>query len=339
MVYHSGQLMRPLFQQAKRAPKRVGYADGEDERVLRAAQQVLDEKIAQPVLIGRPAVIQMRLEKMGLRMRPGVDIEVVNPDDDARFQQTWTEYYKMKSREGVTPTIAKAMVRKHNTLIGVMLLKRGDIDALLCGVSSRYDNQLKYVQDVIGLKPGATTFAAMNVLMLPDQTLFVCDTHVNENPDAEQIADMTIQAAEEMRRFGIQPKIALLSHSNFGSRPTESSRKMARARDMVVERAPGLEVDGEMHADAALSEQIRLNTFPDSSLKGTANLLIMPNLDTGNITYNMLKMTGSNGVAMGPILLGAARPVHILTNSTTVRRIINMTALAVVNAQMEKGLT
>lgn len=338
MVYHSGQLMRPLFQQAKRAPKRVGYADGEDERVLRAAQQVLDEKIAMPVLIGRPAVIQMRLEKMGLRMRPGVDIEVVNPDDDARFQQTWTEYYKMKSREGVTPTIAKAMVRKHNTLIGVMLLKRGDIDALLCGVSSRYDNQLKYVQDVIGLKPGATTFAAMNVLMLPDQTLFVCDTHVNENPDAEQIADMTIQAAEEMRRFGIQPKIALLSHSNFGSRPTESSRKMARARDMVVERAPGLEVDGEMHADAALSEQIRLNTFPDSSLKGTANLLIMPNLDTGNITYNMLKMTGSNGVAMGPILLGAARPVHILTNSTTVRRIINMTALAVVNAQMEKGL-
>ena len=339
MVYHSGQLMRPLFQQAKRAPKRVGYADGEDERVLRAAQQVLDEKIAMPVLIGRPAVIQMRLEKMGLRMRPGVDIEVVNPDDDVRFQQTWTEYYKMKSREGVTPTIAKAMVRKHNTLIGVMLLKRGDIDALLCGVSSRYDNQLKYVQDVIGLKPGATTFAAMNVLMLPDQTLFVCDTHVNENPDAEQIADMTIQAAEEMRRFGIQPKIALLSHSNFGSRPTESSRKMSRARDMVVERAPGLEVDGEMHADAALSEQIRLNTFPDSSLKGTANLLIMPNLDTGNITYNMLKMTGSNGVAMGPILLGAARPVHILTNSTTVRRIINMTALAVVNAQMEKGLS
>ena len=337
MVYHSGQLMRPLFQQAKRAPKRVGYADGEEERVLRAAQQVLDEKIAQPVLIGRPSVIKMRLEKMGLRMKPGVDIEIVNPDDDARFQETWTEYYKMKAREGVTPSIAKSMVRKHNTLIGVMLLKRGDIDALLCGVSSRYDNQLKYVQDVIGLKPGASTFAAMNVLMLPDQTLFVCDTHVNENPDAEQIANMTIQAAEEMRRFGIEPKIALLSHSNFGSRPSESSRKMAKARDLVAERAPGLEIDGEMHADAALSEEIRLKTFPDSSLKGSANLLIMPNLDTGNITYNMLKMTGSNGVAMGPILLGAARPVHILTNSATVRRIINMTALAVVNAQLEKG--
>lgn len=335
MVYHSGQLMSPLFSQAKRAPKRVIYADGEDERVLRAAQTAIDEKIALPILIGRPNVINMRVKKMGLRLEAGRNIEIVDPEDDVRFTESWTEYYKLKGREGVTPTIAKAMVRKHNTLIGVLLLKRGDGDALLCGISSRFDNQLNYVEDVIGLKPGASTFAAMNVLMLPDQTLFICDTHVNEDPTAEQVADMTIQAAQEMRRFGIVPKVALVSHSNFGSRPTQSSRKMAQARQLISERAPTLEVDGEMHADSALSESIRLASYPDSTLKGSANLLITPNLDTGNVTYNLLKMTGSNGVAMGPVLLGAARPVHILTTSATVRRVINMTALAVVNAQME----
>jgi malate dehydrogenase (oxaloacetate-decarboxylating)(NADP+) len=335
LVYHTGQLMRPLFMQAKTAPKRVIYADGEDERVLRAAQTVVDENIAHPILIGRPAVIQMRIEKFGLRLVAGENIEIVNPEDDERFNETWTAYYKLMGREGVTPEIAKAMIRKHNSLIGVMLLRRGDGDALLCGVGSRYDNQLKYVEQVIGLKPGAQTYAAMNVLMLPEQTLFVCDTHVNENPSAEQIADMTILAAEEIQRFGVAPKIALLSHSNFGSRPTESSRKMAQARQLISQRAPQLEVDGEMHADAALSEKIRLKAYPDSTLKGPANLLITPNLDTGNITYNMLKMTGSHGVAMGPVLLGAARPVHILTTSATVRRIVNMTALAVVDAQQE----
>ena len=335
MVYHSGQLMSPLFSQAKRAPKRVIYADGEDERVLRAVQTATDEKIAFPILIGRPSVIEMRIKKMGLRLEVGRNIEIVDPEDDVRFTESWTEYYRLKGREGVTPAIAKAMVRKHNTLIGALLLKRGDGDALLCGMSSRFDHQLKYVSDVIGLKEGASTFAAMNVLMLPDQTLFICDTHVNEDPTAEQVADMTIQAAQEVRRFGIVPKVALLSHSNFGSRPTESSRKMAHAREMIAQRAPGLEVDGEMHADSALSESIRLASHPDSTLKGSANLLITPNLDTGNVTYNLLKMTGSNGIAMGPVLLGAARPVHILTNSATVRRVINMTALAVVNAQME----
>ncbi|TCT03386.1 NADP-dependent malic enzyme [Paralcaligenes ureilyticus] len=337
LVYHTGQLMRPLFMQAKTAPKRVLYADGEDERVLRAVQTVVDENIAHPTLIGRPAVINMRIEKFGLRLKAGDNIEIVNPESDERFNETWTAYYKLMGREGVTPEIAKAMVRKHNSLIGVMLLTRGDGDALLCGIASRFDNQLKYVQEVIGLKPGAQTFAAMNVLMLPEQTLFICDTHVNENPSAEQIADMTILAAEEILRFGVTPKIALLSHSNFGSRPTESSRKMARARQLINERAPHLEVDGEMHADSALSEKIRLQAYPDSRLKGPANLLIMPNLDTGNITYNMLKMTGSNGVAMGPVLLGAARPVHVLTTSATVRRIVNMTALAVVDAQQEAG--
>jgi len=337
LVYHTGQLMRPLFMQAKTAPKRVIYADGEDERVLRAAQTIVDERIAYPILVGRPAVIDMRIRKFGLRLRAGQDFEIVDPESDARFNETWNAYYKLKGRAGVTPDIAKAMVRKHNSLIGVMLLQRGDADAMLCGVSSRFDNQLKYVDEVIGLKPGAQTYAAMNVLMLPTQTLFICDTHVNEDPTAEQIADMTIQAAEEVRRFGVVPKIALLSHSNFGSRSSASSRKMAEARRLIAERAPDLEVDGEMHADSALSEKIRLKAFPDSTLKGPANLLITPNLDTGNITYNMLKMTGSNGVAMGPVLLGAARPVHILTTSATVRRIVNMTALAVVDAQQEAG--
>ena len=335
MVYHSGELMNPLFSQAKSAPKRVVYADGEDERVLRAAQTVTDEKMAFPILVGRPSVIEMRIRKLGLRLKPGENIEIVNPEDDARFTESWTEYYKLKGREGVTPTIARGMVRKHNTLIGALLVRRGDADAMLCGLTSRYDHQLRYIEDVIGLKPGAHTFAAMNVLMLPAQTLFICDTHVNEDPDAEQIADMTIQAAQEMRKFGITPRIALVSHSNFGSRPTASSRKMALARRLIAERAPQLEVDGEMHADAALSETIRRASFPDTTLKGSANLLITPNLDTGNVTYNLLKMTGSHGVAMGPVLLGAARPVHILTTSSTVRRVVNMTALVVVNAQME----
>ncbi len=335
LVYHTGQLMRPLFMQAKASPKRVIYADGEDERVLRAAQTVIDENIASPILVGRPSVIEMRIQKFGLRLEPGKNIEIVNPEDDERFNETWSGYYKLRSRNGVTPEIAKAMVRKHNSLIGVMLLQRGDADALLCGAASRYDNQLRYVEEVIGLREGAHTFAAMNVLMLPDQTLFICDTHVNENPSAEQVADMTIQAANEVLRFGVIPKIALLSHSNFGSRVTESSSKMAEARRLIAERAPHLEVDGEMHADAALSEKIRLRAFPDSTLKGPANLLITPNLDTGNIVYNMLKMTGSHGVAMGPVLLGAARPVHVLTTSATVRRIVNMTALAVVDAQQE----
>lgn len=334
-VYHSGQIMRPLFHQARQDPKRVLYADGEDERVLRAAQTAIDEKIAQPILIGRPAVIEMRIQKLGLRMKAGETFKIVNPEDDDRFHESWNAYYQLRARHGVTPTIAKAMVRKHNTLIGVLLMQRGDADAMICGIGSRFDNQLKYIDEVIGLKPGVQTYAAMNVLMLPEQTLFICDTHVNEDPDAEQVADMAIQASEELQRFGIEPRVALVSHSNFGSRTTASARKMAKARQILLERAPELNVDGEMQADSALSESILKSNYPDSTLSGPANLLIMPNIDTGNVTYNLLKMTGSNGVAIGPILLGAARPVHILTNSSTVRRIINMTALAVVNAQME----
>jgi len=333
-VYHSGTLMRPLFAQAKQNPKRVIYADGEDERVLRAVQTVVDEKLAQPILIGRPAVIAMRIKKCGLRLTPGEHFEVVDPEDDERFNETWNAYYRLRAREGITPVIAKAMVRKHNTLIGALLVQRGDADALICGVASQYDNQLKYIDQVIGCKPGQT-YAALNALMLPGRTLFIADTHVNEDPSAEEIANITIQASEEMRRFGVTPKVALLSHSNFGSRVSASSAKMARARQLVAERAPEIEVDGEMHADAALSPAIRAQSFPDSTLTGPANLLIVPNLDTGNITYNLLKITGSNGIAMGPVLLGAARPVHILTTSATIRRIVNMTALAVVDAQQE----
>lgn len=336
-VYHSGQLMRPLFMQAKKNPKRVVYADGEDERVLRAVQSVIDECLAIPYLIGRPSVITMRITKLGLRLAPGKNIQIIDPEDDDRFEYAWQSYYKLRARHGITPSLAKAMIRKHNTLIGCVLLERGDVDAMICGTASRWDNQLRYINEVIGLKPGVKTYAAMNVLILPEETLFVCDTHVNENPSAEELAEITIQAAEEVYRFGLTPKIALLSHSNFGSHPSASAQKMSRARQLIHEIAPELEIDGEMHADSALSERIRLEAFPDSPLKGRANLLVMPNLDTGNITYNLLKMTGSHGIAMGPILLGAAKPVHILTTSTTTRRIINMTAMAVIDAQKRGG--
>lgn len=333
-VYQSGQLMRPLFMQAKSAQKRVVYADGEDERVLRAVQTVVDEKIAIPVLIGRPSVIEMRVKKLGLRLQTGKNITIVNPEDDHRYNEAWQMYYRLRSRKGITPEIARKMVRKHNTLIGALLLERGDVDAMICGTSSRWENQLQHVSDVIGLKPGVKTFAAMNVIIMPNETLFLADTHVNENPDAETIAEITLLAAEEMVRFGVKPKVALLSHSNFGSRQnSESAKKMADARTIILERAPHLEVDGEMHADAALNERIRLEACPESTLQGSANLLIMPSLESGNISYNLLKMTSGGGIALGPILLGAAKPVHIMTTSTTTRRIVNMTALAVIDAQ------
>lgn len=336
MTYHTGPLMSPLFAQAKADPKRVVFADGEDERVLRAVQTAVDEAMAKPILIGRPSVIQMRVERLGLRLEDGKNVEIVNPEDDVRFNEVWNAYYKLGARQGITPEIAKAQVRKHNTLIGALLVERNDADALICGVASNFIEQVEHVEQVIGLRKDAKTLAAMNALLLPTQTLFVCDTHVNEDPTAEEIANMTVLAAEEVRRFGVEPRVALLSHSNFGSRPTASSRKMAKAREILAEIAPDLEVDGEMHADSALSDKIRFKTFPDTTLRAPANLLIAPNLDAGNITYNMLKTTGSNGVAMGPILLGAARPVHVLTNSATVRRILNMTAVAVVDAQLEQ---
>lgn len=333
LTYRSGSLMRPLFLKAKELSKlrRIAYADGEEERVLRAAQTVIDEKIAHPILIGRPSVIDMRIKRYGLRLQPGVNVEIVDPEDDYRFNETWQGYFKIKSRQGVTPDLAKQLVRKHNTIIGAMLMLRGDVDGMICGVSNRFYTQLEHVRDIIGLQPGAKVLAAMNALILPTQSIFVCDTHVNENPTAEEIASMTLLAAEKVRRFGITPRVALLSHANFGSRDTESSRKMALARKLIIAADPELEIDGEMHADSALSNSIRFKANPDTTLRAPANLLITPNLDAGNITYNILKMTGSNGVAMGPILLGAARPVHIMTTSSTVRRIVDMTALAVLD--------
>jgi malate dehydrogenase (oxaloacetate-decarboxylating)(NADP+) len=331
-VYHSGMIMKPVFSAAKKAPRTVLYAEGEDERVLRAIQAVLDEGMARPVVIGRPDVIELRLKRAGLRLVANRDFAVVNPDSDPRYRELWQEYHRIMGRQGVTPELAKKLMRSETTLIGAMLLRRGDVDAMLCGTVGRHPQHLKHVADVIGLESGASTFAAMNLLMLPDHTLFITDTYVNETPDAERIADIALMAAEEVRRFGLVPKVALLSHSNFGSTPSDSSRKMAAARVLIERRAPDLEVDGEMHADAALSEAIRQRLCTDCRLTGEANLLIMPNVDAANIAFNLLKTASGNGVTVGPILLGAAKPVHILTATATVRRLVNMTALAVVEA-------
>jgi malate dehydrogenase (oxaloacetate-decarboxylating)(NADP+) len=331
-VYHSGFVMKPVFGKAKQSPRRVIYAEGEDERVLRAVQVVVDEQIAKPILIGRPEVVEMRLKKFGLRIQPGKDFELVNPESDPRYREVWTEYYRIMGRRGVSPDDARTHVRQSTTLIGAMLLHRGDGDAMLCGTFGRHKDHLRHVRNVIGLEPGATLFAAMNALLLPRQTLFIADTYVNDDPTAEQLAEITVMAAEEAKRFGVTPKVALLSHSNFGTDDSPSAAKMSRARELIERRAPDLEVEGEMHGDAALSGEIRNRVHPDSRLHGAANVLIMPNLDAANISFNLLKMTGGEGLTIGPILLGAAKSVHVLTPSATVRRLVNMTALAVVDA-------
>ncbi len=336
-VYQSGTIMKPVFAAAKRAPRRVIYCEGEDERVLRALQAVVDEGLARPVVIGRPAVLEMRVKKLGLRIEPGVDFEVVNPESDERYRDIVAEYRRLMGRKGMSPEIAKVEVRRDTTLIGALLLAHGDVDAMVCGTYGQHEHHLRHVANVVGLRAGANLFAAMNLLMMPGRTLFICDTYVNEDPSAEQIAEMTIMAAEEVRRFGLVPKVALLSHSNFGSRRSATAEKMRRAIELVWGRAPNLEVDGEMHGDAALSEEIRGRAYPESLLKGEANLLIMPNLDAANIAFNLLKVTGGEGITVGPILLGAAKPVHILTSTATVRRLVNMTALAVVDANHLRG--
>jgi malate dehydrogenase (oxaloacetate-decarboxylating)(NADP+) len=336
-VYHSGFVMKPVFAAAKKEPRRVIYCEGEDERVLRAVQAVKDEGLAQPVLIGRPEVIGKRIEKAGLRIVAGRDFEVVNPDSDPRYKELWQGYHDIMGRQGVTPGIAKQALRSDATLIGAMLLDRGYVDAMLCGVVGRHAQHLKHVNDVIGLAADAHCFAAMNMLLLARHTLFLCDTYVNDDPSAEQIAEITLMAAREVRRFGLEPKVALLSHSNFGSLRSASALKMAAARRLIEERAPGLEVDGEMHGDAALSQDIREKLYPDCRLKGEANLLIMPNVDAANISFNLIKATSGDGITVGPVLLGAAKPVHILTATATVRRLVNMTALAVVDANHLKG--
>ena len=338
-VYHSGTFMKPLFQIAKKAPKerkRIVYAEGEEERVLRAVQVIVDEKLASPILVGRPHVLDLRIEKFGLRLKAGVDFEVINPEADPRYRDFWQTYHQMTCRKGNTEQYAKLEMRRRHTLIGAMMIHKGDADGMICGTFGTTGLHLNYINQVLGKREGVNVYAAMNALVLPDRQLVLVDTHVNENPTAEQIAEITILAAEEMRRFGLQPKAALLSHSNFGSGNSESAQKMRAALAIIQRDAPDLEVDGEMHGDTALDGAYRKKMMPSSSLHGEANLLVMPNIDAANISYNLLKTTAGNNIAIGPILLGCAKPVHILTPSATVRRIVNMTALCVVDAVAQR---
>ena len=332
-VYHSGLIMKPVFFKAKQAPKRVVYAEGEEERILRAVQFVVDEKLARPILVGRPSVLEQRIEKFGLRLKAGVDFDVVNPEYDERYRDYWQEYYKLTARRGVSQTYAKIEMRRRLTLIGAMMMYKGDADAMLCGTFGTHDLHLHYIDQVIGRRQGVTHYYAMNGLMLPKQTVFICDTYVNHDPSPDQIAEMTLLAAEEIRRFGVVPRAALLSHSSFGTSDAPSAVKMRDALTLIKRQAPDLEIEGEMHGDAALSESVRNAVFPNAQLKGDANLLIMPTLDAANIAFNLLKTVAGGGITIGPILLGSAMPVHIVTPTATVRRIINMTALAVVDAQ------
>ena len=340
-VYQTGMFMRPVFAAAKaknlKNAARVVYAEGEDERVLRAVQVVLDEGLAKPILVGRPEVVKKRIERAALRLSPGRDFELCDPENDARFRGYWELYRSLMGREGITPEAAKAAVRRSNTLISALMLKRGEADAMLCGLVGRFDGHLEHVRNVIGLERGARTFATVNALMLPNHTLCIADTFVNEEPSAEELADIALMAATEMQRFGIPPKVAFLSHSIFGSSQRASAKRMRAARDLFVQRAPHIECDGEMHGDAALSESVRQGYLPDSTLKGSANLLMLPNLDAANILFNVLKMTGGQGVTVGPVLLGAAQPAHVLTPSATVRRVVNMTALAVADVAAATG--
>jgi malate dehydrogenase (oxaloacetate-decarboxylating)(NADP+) len=332
-VYASGSIMKPIFSLAKRAAhKRVAYAEGEEERVLRAVQVVVDENLARPTLIGRPPIIAQRIEKFGLRLVEGRDYDVVNTEDDHRYRDYWQTYHQMMERRGVTEQLAKIEMRRRLTLIGTMLLHKGEVDGLICGTWGTTARHLGFVEEVIGKRPGVKTFACMNGLLLPGRQVFLVDTHVNADPTAAQIAEITVMAAEELKRFGIEPKAALLSHSNFGSSDLPSAVKMREALVLVRERAPWLTVDGEMHGDTALDAAYRQQLMPRSTLTGEANLLVLPNIDAANISYNLLKTAAGGGIAIGPVLLGAAKPVHILTPSATVRRVVNMTALTVADA-------
>ena len=336
-VYHSGNFMKPIFSSARRArARRIAYAEGEDERVLRAVQVVVDEKLARPVVIGRPMVVEQRIERLGLRVRPGADFDLINPDQDDRYREYWSEYLRLTARKGVSEAYAKLEMRRRPTLIGAMLVRLGAADGMICGTGGPFLEHLRYIDQVIGKKPGSRVYAAMNTLMLPGRQLTLVDTHVNIDPDAEQLAEITVAAADELRRFGILPKVALLSHSNFGSSDHPSALKMREALALLRKLAPALEVDGEMHGDAALDPSIRGAAVADCALSGGANLLVMPGIDAANIAYNLLKTAAGNNVAIGPVLLGAARPVHILTPSATVRRIVNMTAWTVVDANSDR---
>jgi len=340
-VYASGQTMRPIFTLAKRAKaRRVAYAEGEEERVLRAAQVVVDEGLARPTLIGRPAVIVKRIERFGLRLHEGADYDVVNVENDPRYRDFYSTYHRMTERKGVTVQMAKIDMRRRLTLIGCMLLHHGDVDGMLCGTWGTTHDHLHYIDQVIGKRAGGSqrthqdvsVYACMNGLMLPGRQVFLVDTHVNADPSAEELCEITVMAAEEMRRFGIAPKAALLSHSNFGTSNEPSAVKMRRTLALLREHAPWLDVDGEMHGDVALDAALRRKAMPRSTLQGDANLLVLPGIDAANIAYNLLKTAAGGGIAIGPVLLGAARPVHILTPSATVRRIVNLTALTVADA-------
>ena len=336
-VYASGTTMKPIFASAKAAiAKRVAYSEGEEERVLRAAQIVVDEHIARPTLIGRPKVIAQRIETFGLRLAEGRDYDVVNVEQDHRYHDFWQTYHRMTERKGVTVPIAKIELRRRLTLIGSMLLHKGEVDGLICGTWGNTTHHLSYIDQVIGKRAGVTTYACMNGLLLPDRQVFLVDTHVNYDPTAAQLAEITVMAAEEMLRFGIKPKAALLSHSNFGSSNQPSAVKMRDTLELLRVQAPWLEVDGEMHGDVALSGSARAALMPHSSLIGDANLLVLPNIDAANISYNLLKTAAGGNIAIGPVLLGAAQPVCVLTASATVRRIVNMTALTVVDANVQR---
>ncbi|WP_309637944.1 NADP-dependent malic enzyme [Methylibium sp.] len=329
-VYASGTTMKPIFNLAKRALfKRVVFCEGEEERVLRAVQVVIDENLARPTLIGRPEVIAQRCERFGLRLEAGRDYDIVNTEHDERYRDYWQTYHRITARRGVTQQFAKIEMRRRLTLIGTMLLHKGEVDGMLCGTWGTTATHLQFIDQVIGLRPGAKTYACMNGLILPGRQLMLVDTHINYDPSAEQLAEITVMAAEEMKRFGLVPKAALLSHSNFGSSQQPSALKMREALALVRARAPWLEVDGEMHGDTALDPSQRSQQIPDSTLSGEANLLVLPNIDAANISYNLLKTAAGGGIAIGPVLLGAAKPVHLLTPSATVRRIVNMTALTV----------
>jgi malate dehydrogenase (oxaloacetate-decarboxylating)(NADP+) len=334
-VYQSGTIMKPVYASARRAGlehSRIVYAEGEDERVLRAVQIIAEEKIAHPILVGRPRVIDARIRKFGVRLRMGQDFTVVNPEHDERHREFWMEYHQLMNRRGVTVQYAKLEMRRRTTLIAAMLLRKGAADGMICGTISTASRHLKYIDSVIGKAPGASVYAAMNALILTNRQVFIVDTHINLDPSAAQLAEITRRAAQVVRRFGIEPKVALLSHSNFGTHEDPSALKMRETLALLRAQEPDLEIDGEMHGDSALDETIRRQILPDSALAGAANLLVMPNLDAANISYNLLKTAAGNNVAVGPILLGAAAPVHILTPSTTVRRIVNMTALTVTEA-------
>jgi malate dehydrogenase (oxaloacetate-decarboxylating)(NADP+) len=338
-VYRSGSFMKPLFQIAKTAPaelKRIVYAEGEEERVLRAVQVVVDENLARPILVGRPAVLEKRIEKFGLRLKLGQHFDVINPDFDERYRDYWQSYHQMVMRKGITEDLAKLAMRRRHTLIGAMMIHKGDADGMICGTYGTTDVHLQYIDQVLGKRAGSNVYAALNFIITQERQIAMVDTHVNENPTAEELAEITLMAAEELERLGINPRVALLSHSNFGTSNSVSAKKMRAALALIQQKAPELEVDGEMHGDTALDSKLRAKIMPQSTLKGDANLLVMPNIEAANIAYNVVKTAAGSGIAIGPVLLGCARPVHILTPSATVRRIVNMTALCVVDAVSQR---